>query len=73
MKNLVKIEDLTINEIEELMDLALEYKNGLEHTAPDLNKFNALHDDLLAQYIDVLSGEKPLQKGAIVHWSGIEW
>lgn len=40
--------------------LALEYKEGLEHTALDLSKFKAFHDELLAQYIDVLSGEKPV-------------
>ncbi len=51
--------------------LALEYKEGLEHTALDLTKFKAFHDELLAQYIDVLSGEKPVlhrMKEFWVHW-----
>ncbi|SHI86867.1 tRNA dihydrouridine synthase [Pseudobutyrivibrio xylanivorans] len=51
--------------------LALEYKKGLEHTALDLNKFKAFHNELLAQYIEVLSGEKPVlhrMKEFLVYW-----
>ena len=52
-------------------NLALEYKEGLEHSALDLDKFKAFHNDLLDQYIDILSGEKPVlhrMKEFWVYW-----
>ena len=40
--------------------LALEYKNVGKDNTPDFDIFKAFHNELLVQYIDVLSGEKPV-------------
>ncbi|SDH35385.1 tRNA-dihydrouridine synthase [Pseudobutyrivibrio sp. 49] len=52
-------------------ELAITYKNGQETTPLDLNKFKLFHNDLLAQYIEILSGEKPVlhrMKEFLVYW-----
>lgn len=54
--------------------LALMYKNGLEDNLPDHKLFKEFHDDLLGQYIEVLSGEKPVlhrMKEFWVYWQKI--
>ena len=52
-------------------ELALSYKKGQKTSALDLKKFKPFHDDLLAQYIELLSGEKPVlhrMKEFLVFW-----
>lgn len=41
-------------------ELSITYKNDQKTSPLDLNKFKSFHDDLLTQYIDILSGEKPV-------------
>ena len=51
--------------------LVLAYKKGLEETPLDLKIFKSFHDDLLIQYTDLLSGEKPVlhrMKEFIAYW-----
>lgn len=51
--------------------LALEYKKGLKKESLDQNTFKKFHNELLQQYIEVLSGEKPVlhrMKEFWVYW-----
>lgn len=50
-------------------ELAISYKKGLEETPLDLNTFKAFHNDLLAQYTELLSGEKPVLHRMKEFWS----
>ncbi len=53
-------------------ELALRYKKGLDDNShPDLNIFKDFHDDLLSQYTEILSGEKPVlhrMKEFLFYW-----
>lgn len=53
-------------------ELAQWYKKGLDDASlPDLNKFKDFHDDLLSQYTEILSGEKPVlhrMKEFLFYW-----
>ncbi len=52
-------------------ELALSYESGTGKLEYDSMKFKSFHDELLAQYIDVLSGEKPVlhrMKEFWVYW-----
>ena len=40
--------------------LALTYKNMIEASGLDLDKFRSFHNSLLDQYTQVLSGDKPV-------------
>lgn len=54
--------------------LAYDYKNGMENSPLDFGKFKSFHDELLAQYIEVLSGEKPVlhrMKEFWGYWQGL--
>lgn len=51
--------------------LVLAYKKGLEEYPLDLKTFKSFHDDLLIQYTELLSGEKPVlhrMKEFIAYW-----
>ncbi|MBR5650439.1 tRNA dihydrouridine synthase [Pseudobutyrivibrio sp.] len=51
--------------------LVLAYKKGLEENPLDLKIFKSFHDDLLSQYTQLLSGEKPVlhrMKEFIAYW-----
>ena len=51
--------------------LVLAYKKGLEEYPLDLKTFKSFHDDLLVQYTELLSGEKPVlhrMKEFIAYW-----
>jgi tRNA-dihydrouridine synthase len=51
--------------------LALEFKKGPKNESLDQNAFKKFHNELLSQYIDVLSGEKPVlhrMKEFWVYW-----
>lgn len=51
--------------------LVLAYKKGLEENPLDLKIFKSFHDDLLSQYSQLLSGEKPVlhrMKEFIAYW-----
>lgn len=51
--------------------LVLAYKKGLEEYPLDLKTFKSFHDDLLIQYTQLLSGEKPVlhrMKEFIAYW-----
>ncbi|MCR5416873.1 MAG: tRNA-dihydrouridine synthase family protein [Pseudobutyrivibrio sp.] len=41
-------------------ELALEYEKGLEHKALDPRLFKDFHNELLCEYTEILSGEKPV-------------
>lgn len=41
-------------------ELALQYKNSREPEAPDLERLKAFHNELLAEYTDLFSGDKPV-------------
>lgn len=40
-------------------ELALQYKNSREASAPDLERLKAFHNELLAEYTELFSGDKP--------------
>ena len=51
--------------------LVLAYKKGLEEYPLDLKTFKSFHDNLLVQYTELLSGEKPVlhrMKEFIAYW-----
>lgn len=50
-------------------ELALWYKKADDHTAIDLSKFKDFHDSLLSQYVEILSGEKPVLHRMKEFWS----
>lgn len=50
-------------------ELAISYKKGLEEAPLDLQLFKNFHDDLVAQYAELLSGEKPLLHRLKEFWS----
>ena len=41
-------------------ELAIAYKNGRELSAPDLERLKAFHNELLAAYTELFSGDKPV-------------
>ena len=41
-------------------ELALNYSNQIDNQTIDLERFKMFHDELLNQYIEILSGEKPV-------------
>ena len=41
-------------------ELALQYKNGRKTSAPDLERLKAFHNELLAEYTTLFSGDKPV-------------